>query len=178
MTTFVRSSRAAAARLLAAALAVGLLAAPAAAHPPVKRKPLEVAVVSVPGGAASVDALGTPITGIVDLDPDVPDGVTQSSSFEIPEEGRLALDWVGARLTFDRSLPEGTRFALFIEANPSLQVPIVFAEASGSEIHFGAPVPIVLEANGSLRFFVLGSFGGAIVQSARYSFAGRLLPLE
>jgi len=178
MTAFVCCMRCAAARLLVAALAVGLLAAPAGAHPPAKKKPVEVAVVSLPGGAVSVDAVGTPITGIVDLDPDVPAGVTQSSSFEIPEEGRLALDWVGARLTFDRSLPEGTRFALFIEANPSLQVPIVFAEASGSEIHFGAPVPIVLEANGNLRFFVLGSFGGAIVQSARYSFSGRLLPLE
>jgi hypothetical protein len=104
--------------------------------------------------------------------------VTQSTSFDIPDDGRLALDWVGARLTFDRALPAGVRFTLLIEANPSLQVPIVFAEASGSEIHFGGPVPIVLEGGGSLRFAVLGSFGAATVQSARYSFSGRLLPVE
>jgi hypothetical protein len=172
------SSRCAAARGLAAVLAVLLVAAAAGAQAGPRKKPLEVAVVAVPEGSLSVDAVGAPITGIVDLDPGVPPGVTQSTSFDIPEDGRLALDWVGARLGFDRELPAGERFALFIEANPSLQTPIVFAEASGNEIHFGGPVPIVLEGGGSLRFFVLGSFGGATVQSARYSFSGRVLPVE
>jgi hypothetical protein len=30
---------------------------------------------------------------------------------------------------------------------------------------------------GSLRFAILGSFGGAQVQFARYSFTGRLVPV-
>ncbi|HSJ96332.1 MAG TPA: hypothetical protein VLC53_04630 [Myxococcota bacterium] len=140
-----------------------------------KRPPVEISVVSAPVGALSVDGLGAPIGGIVDIRDGLPPGATDSDSFEIPDGQVLILDQVGAFATFDRDLPAGARFPLFLTGG-GVQMPIGFGEAIGNEIHVAIPLSIVLRGN--FNFAILGDFGGAIVQFARYSFAGRLVPVQ
>jgi hypothetical protein len=140
-----------------------------------ERPPVEISVVSAPAGALSVDGLGAPIGGIVDIRDDLPPGPTDSDSFEIPDGQVLILDQVGAFATFDSKLPAGARFPLFLTGG-GVQMPIGFGEAIGNEIHVAIPLSIVLRGN--FNFAILGDFGGAIVQFARYSFAGRLVPAQ
>jgi hypothetical protein len=157
-----------------ALLAPLLLAAGGAAAGGPKRGAFEVAIVSAPPAEASVAALGTPIGAIVDRREGLPASATDSDSFEIPAGQQLIVDQVGAFATFDRELPAGARFPLFLVGS-GVQMPIGFGEASGNQIHVAIPLAIALRS-GSIHFAIVGSFGGANVEFARYSFAGRLVP--
>jgi hypothetical protein len=160
-------------RPFALALLLPALLAAGAAHAGGNKRPVQVEVLSLPSGALEVGALGTPIGAIVDLAEGLPPGVTDSAPFAVPAGQQLILDQVGAFATFDRELPAGARFPLFLTGG-GVQMPLGFGEAVGNQIHVAIPLSLVV--SGSLNFAILGEFGGATVQFARYSLAGRLVP--
>ncbi len=156
-----------------ALLAAALLAAGSAEAGSQKNRALPVAIVSVPEGGLRMDALGTPIRGIVDLSEGLPPGATDSDNFEIPLGQLLILDQIGALATFDQDLPAGSRYSLFLTGE-GVQMPLGFGEAIGNQIHVALPLAIVLRGN--FRLAILGDFGSADLQFVRYSFTGRLVP--
>lgn len=166
-------------RLLVSTLLIpALLAANVAGASGKKPAPtLNVNVVSAPAPRTSLHDLGKPIGEVLARDPQLPQGATDSTRFEIPEKRVLALDWVGARATFEQNLPVGERYTLLLQEDGGISVPIAFAEANGNVIEFGAPVPMVVGGgNGTILFAVLGNFGGATLGGVLYGFSGRLLP--